>query len=278
MNLDMRYSTHPQDVKKYDTEKLRENFLIEEIFKDDEIKFTYSFNDRMIIGGIKPVNKEIILQESKELGTEYFLERREMGVINVGGTGKIVIDGTEYELKNRDGLYIGMGNKELKFSSLNKENVAKFYIVSATAHTSYPIVKVDIEKANPLKMGELTSSNKRTIYKYIDPSVCKSCQLLMGMTILEEGSIWNTMPAHIHKRRMETYFYFDMEDSTRLFHFMGEPTETRHLLVKNEQGVISPSWSIHAGAGTGKYTFIWTMGGENQNYSDLNVIPMEDLK
>lgn len=278
MKLDMRYGVHPNDYKKYDTKELREKFLVEEIFEENNIKLTYTLDDRIIMGGIMPTTEEVILNRVEELGTDYFMQRREMGVINVGSSGSIEIDGKLYTLDEKDGLYIGMGKKELKFRSDNSQNPAKFYIVSALSDKEYETVKIDIKKANPTKLGSLAESNKRTIYKYIDPSVCQSSQLLMGMTILEEGSIWNTMPAHIHKRRTETYFYFDMEEKTRVFHFMGEKDETRHLVLKNNEGVISPSWSLHAGSGTGKYTFIWTMAGENQNYSDLNVIPMEELR
>ncbi|WP_156300490.1 5-dehydro-4-deoxy-D-glucuronate isomerase [Streptobacillus canis] len=278
MKLDVRYSVHPRDMKKYDTTELRENFLIEEVFVEDIVNLVYSHDDRMITGGVKPVNREVVLGEVKALGTDFFLQRREIGLINVGGKGTVVIDGTVYEMNKKDGLYIGMGNKEIVFTSDDKETPAKYYIVSAPAHKEYPIVKIDIDKANPIKLGALETSNERTIYKYVDPSVCQSCQLLMGMTILETGSIWNTMPAHTHDRRMETYFYFDMEENTRVFHLLGEPSETRHLVMKNEQATISPSWSIHAGAGTGSYTFIWSMAGENQNYADMDVVPMSDLK
>lgn len=278
MKINTRYGVHPKDYKKYDTKTLRERFLVEEIFEENEVKLTYTLDDRMIMGGIMPTTEKVVLGHVEELGTDYFMQRREMGVINVGSSGSVEIDGVVYSLDEKDGLYIGMGKKELVFSSNDSKNPAKFYIVSALSDKEYDTVKIDIKKANPLKLGSIAESNKRTIYKFIDPSVCKSSQLLMGMTILEEGSIWNTMPAHIHNRRTETYFYFDMEEKTRVFHFMGEKDETRHLVLKNNEGVISPSWSLHAGSGTGKYTFIWTMAGENQNYSDLNVIPMEELK
>ena len=276
--MNNRYANHPSDSKKYDTNQLREHYMVEEIFIDDKIELTYSHVDRIIFGGIKPVNESLKLEAGKSMGVDYFLERREMGVINVGGEGKVLIDGEEFTLNNKDGLYIGKGNRDIIFKSLNSENPAKFYINSVPAHKEYKTVKIEIEKANPVKMGDNSTLNKRTIYQYVHPNVCESCQLLMGLTILEPGSAWNTMPCHTHERRMEVYFYFDMEEDTRVIHLMGEPTETRHLIVKNEQAVISPSWSIHSGVGTSNYTFIWGMCGENQTFTDMDHIPMEVLR
>lgn len=273
-----RYANHPNDSKKYDTNQLREHYMIEEIFRDDKVELTYSHVDRIIFGGIKPVNESLKLEAGKSMGVDYFLERREMGVINVGGEGIVSIDGEEFELSNKDGLYIGKGNKDIIFKSSNPKNPAKFYINSVPAHKEYKTVKIEIEKANPVKMGDNSTLNKRTIYQYVHPNVCESCQLLMGLTILEPGSAWNTMPCHTHERRMEVYFYFDMEEDTRVIHLMGEPTETRHLIVKNEQAIISPSWSIHSGVGTSNYTFIWGMCGENQTFTDMDHIPMEVLR
>lgn len=278
MKLDVRYANHPEDSKHYTTEELRKHYFIETIFVADDANLTYSHVDRIIAGGIMPVTKEVKLEGSKELGSEFFLERRELGVINIGGPGKIVVDGVEYKMNSRDGLYVGMGSKELTFSSDDAENPAKFYVNSAPAHTTYPIVKIDIEKANPVKLGSLANSNERTIFQYVHPAVCKSCQLLMGMTVLEPNNMWNTMPCHTHERRMEVYFYFNMQPETRVFHLMGEPTETRHIIVGNEQGVISPSWSIHSGVGTSNYTFIWGMVGENQTFTDMDHVTMEDLR
>ncbi len=278
MKLDVRYANHPEDSKHYTTEELRKHYFIETIFVADDANLTYSHVDRIIAGGIMPVTKEVKLEGSKELGSEFFLERRELGVINIGGSGKIVVDGVEYKMNSRDGLYVGMGSKELTFSSDDAENPAKFYVNSAPAHTTYPIVKIDIEKANPVKLGSLANSNERTIFQYVHPAVCKSCQLLMGMTVLEPNNMWNTMPCHTHERRMEVYFYFNMQPETRVFHLMGEPTETRHIIVGNEQGVISPSWSIHSGVGTSNYTFIWGMVGENQTFTDMDHVAMEDLR
>lgn len=278
MLLDTRYANHPEDSKHYTTEELRKHYLMEKVFIADEINFMYTHVDRVIAGGITPVNQKLTLGTCKELGVDYFLERREMGIINIGGAGVVTIDGTKYELKSKDGLYVGMGNKEISFESIDPQNPAKYYINSTPAHQSYPIVKIDIEKANAVKLGDESTSNKRTIFQYVHPAVCQSCQLLMGMTILEPNNVWNTMPCHTHERRMEVYFYFNMEEDTRVFHLMGEPTETRHLVVSNEQALISPSWSIHSGVGTKNYTFIWGMAGENQTFTDMDHIPMDQLK
>ena len=276
--MNNRYANHPNDSKKYDTNQLREHYMVEEIFSDDKVELTYSHVDRIIFGGIKPVNESLKLEAGKYMGVDYFLERREMGVINVGGEGIVSIDGEEFALNNKDGLYIGKGNKDIIFKSSNPKNPAKFYINSVPAHKEYKTVKIEIEKANPVKMGDNSTLNKRTIYQYVHLNVCESCQLLMGLTILEPGSAWNTMPCHTHERRMEVYFYFDMEEDTRVIHLMGEPTETRHLIVKNEQAIISPSWSIHSGVGTSNYTFIWGMCGENQTFTDMDHISMDTLR
>lgn len=276
--MNNRYANNPNDSKKYDTNQLREHYMVEEIFSDDKVELTYSHVDRIIFGGIKPVNESLKLEAGKSMGVDYFLERREMGVINVGGEGIVSIDGEEFALNNKDGLYIGKGNKDIIFKSSNPKNPAKFYINSVPAHKEYKTVKIEIEKANPVKMGDNSTLNKRTIYQYVHPNVCESCQLLMGLTILEPGSAWNTMPCHTHERRMEVYFYFDMEEDTRVIHLMGEPTETRHLIVKNEQAIISPSWSIHSGVGTSNYTFIWGMCGENQTFTDMDHISMDTLR
>ncbi|EGT3600356.1 5-dehydro-4-deoxy-D-glucuronate isomerase [Clostridium perfringens] len=273
-----RYANNPKDSKRYDTEELRENYLVEDIFKDDQIELVYSHVDRIIFGGIKPVYKELKLEAGKEMGVDYFLERRELGIINIGGKAVVTIDGTEYELKEKDGLYVGRGNKEVSFKSVNPEEPAKLYVNSVPAHKEYETVKIDIEKANPVRLGDNKTLNKRTIYQYVHPNVCESCQLLMGLTMLEPGNAWNTMPCHTHERRMEVYFYFDMDEDTRVFHLMGEPTETRHLVVKNEECVISPSWSIHSGVGTSNYTFIWGMCGENKTFDDMDHISMDILR
>ena len=273
-----RYANNPKDSKRYDTEELRENYLVEDIFKEDQIELVYSHVDRIIFGGIKPVYKELKLEAGKEMGVDYFLERRELGIINIGGKAIVTIDGTEYELKEKDGLYVGKGNKEVSFKSINPEEPAKLYINSVPAHKECETVKIDIEKANPVRLGDNKTLNKRTIYQYVHPNVCESCQLLMGLTMLEQGNAWNTMPCHTHERRMEVYFYFDMDEDTRVFHLMGEPIETRHLVVKNEECVISPSWSIHSGVGTSNYTFIWGMCGENKTFDDMDHISMDILR
>lgn len=278
MKIDVRYATHPVDSKGYDTTKLREKYLVESIFVKDEVQFTYSHNDRIMAGGIMPVDHTVKLEAGQEMGVDYFLERRELGVINVGAPGRVIIDGKTYELGNRDGLYVGMGAKEVLFESVDGKTPAKFYLNSAPAHQTYPTVQISIKDASPLHLGDQANLNKRTIYQFVHPNVCKSCQLLMGMTILEPNNVWNTMPCHTHDRRMEVYFYFDMEADTRVFHFMGEPSETRHLVVANEQAVISPSWSIHSGVGTSNYTFIWGMVGENQTFADMDQVAMSELK
>lgn len=278
MKLNIVYNNHPEDSKTYDTKTLRERYLIEQIFAKDEILFTYSHHDRIIAGGILPVDKEVSLPVTKDLGTSFFLERREMGIINIGGAGYIILDGKRQEMDSRDGLYIGAGVKEVIFGSLNHEIPAKFYVNSAPAHKSFPTVHIPFAKANPNKWGTPKTLNERTIYQYVHPAVCESCQLVMGMTILSEGSAWNTMPCHTHERRMEVYFYFNMAPDTRVFHLMGQPHETRHLVVKNEQAVISPSWSIHAGVGTSDYTFIWGMCGENKTFDDMDFVNMQHLK
>lgn len=278
MNLDIRYSNHPNDSKHYDTEELRKNYLIDNVFVKDEISLTYSHQDRMIAGGAMPVNKELSLGSTKELGTEYFLERREMGIINVGGEGTVVLDGTEYVLNYKDGLYIGMGTKEILFKSKDGAKPAKFYINSCPAHQTYPTVYITKDKAVHRPLGTAENMNKRVVNQYINPAVCASCQLAMGMTELAPGSSWNTMPSHTHERRMEVYFYFELEDDNVVFHMMGQPQETRHIILHNEQAVISPSWSIHSGTATSNYTFIWGMCGENQTYDDMDNIGNLDLR
>lgn len=278
MKLDIRYNNHPEDSKNYDTETLRKRYLLEKVFVADELSFVYSHHDRIIAGGVLPLTKAVELPVTKDLGTEYFLERRELGVINIGGPGYIILDGKTFDMDERDGLYVGLGIKQVIFGSKDSKHPAKFYINSAPAHQSYPTVHIPFKHANPNKWGSPKTLNERTIYQYVHPAVCKSCQLVMGMTILEEGSAWNTMPCHTHERRMEVYFYFNMAKDTRVFHFMGEPQETRHLVVANEQAVISPSWSIHTGVGTSDYTFIWGMCGENITFSDMDFVAMSDLK
>ena len=276
--MEIRYASSNKDAKNYDTQRLRDEYLIENLFMENEIKLVYSHIDRIIVGGIFPITEKIKLKGEKELGSNFFLERRELGIINIGGPGIIILDDEEFSLNNKDAIYIGLGIKEVFFKSLDIKNPAKFYLNSAPAHCKYPTALITLEKARKLKMGDISTSNKRIINQYIHPDVCKSCQLVMGMTVLEDGSVWNSMPTHTHDRRMEVYFYFDMNENTRIFHFMGEPNETRHIIMKNEEAVISPSWSIHSGAGTASYTFIWGMAGENQTFTDMDHIEMKDLR
>ena len=274
--MEVRYAVSNKDVRTYDTKRLREEFHIDGLFKKDEIKLVYSHYDRIIAGSV-PAEKELKLEAGKEIGADYFLERRELGIINIGEKGIVTLDGKDYELGPRDGLYVGMGTKDIVFKSVDSQKPAKFYINSAPAHMSYPTVKIDINKANPVEMGSKDQLNERTLYQYIHPDVCQSCQLLMGMTVLKEGSVWNTFPCHTHDRRMEVYLYFDMPEDAMVFHMMGEPQETRHIIMRNEEAVISPSWSIHMGVGTRRYTFIWGMVGENQTFTDMDHIDVRDL-
>ena len=277
INSEFRYAHHPNDVKKYTTEELREHFLIPDIFIEDQVKLVYSMYDRLIIGGIYPVNHALTLEPTKDLKAEFFLERRELGIINVGGKGKVTIDGTEYELNNKEALYIGKGNKEIVFDKLNNEQPL-FYINSAPAHHSFPTKKITKNEAEIVELGDSKYANKRTINKLIVNSVLETCQLQMGMTELHPGSVWNTMPAHTHERRMEAYFYFDLEKGQSISNFMGQPNETRHIFLQNNQAVISPEWSIHSGVGTSNYTFIWGMAGENMDYGDMDGVNTDELK
>lgn len=272
------YAHHPEDFKTYNTEKIRDQFLMEKVFSPDQVELTYSHVDRIIYGGAMPVEKALTLDAGKELAAEYFLQRREMGVINIGGSGKITLDGETYALGTKDGIYIGKGTKDISFESNDPANPAKFYINSCPAHKTYPTVKVGLDQAIARPMGQDASMNKRTIYQLIHPDVLDSCQLSMGVTVLEEGSGWNTMPCHTHERRMEVYLYFDMKEDTRVFHLMGQPNETRHIVMSNEQAALSPSWSIHSGTGTSNYTFIWGMCGENQDFDDMDHVAMKDLR
>jgi 4-deoxy-L-threo-5-hexosulose-uronate ketol-isomerase len=277
-NLKTLYAHHPEDFKTYTTEKIRDQFLMEQVFVDDEANFIYSHVDRIIYGGIKPIHQSVTLDAGKELAAQYFLERREMGAINIGGPGRIICDGETFEIGTKEALYIGKGTKDLVFESVNAENPAKYYINSCPAHHKYPTTKIDREKAQKRPLGADETMNKRVINQYIHPDVLETCQLSMGMTELAEGSGWNTMPCHTHERRMEVYFYFDMQEDTRVFHLMGQPQETRHIVMANEQAVLSPSWSIHSGIGTNNYTFIWGMCGENLDFDDMDHVAMKDLK
>ncbi|MBR2464854.1 MAG: 5-dehydro-4-deoxy-D-glucuronate isomerase [Clostridia bacterium] len=275
--MEVRQPANAKDAKHYTTERLREEFHICGLFTNDNVKMVYSHIDRIITAGVMPVTKALALEAGKELAAEYFLQRREMGCINVGGKGTVTVDGVAYEMNPRDGMYIGMGNKEITFESADPADPAKFYVSSCPAHASYPIVKIDISKAKKVPCGSAEECNKRVINQYIHPEVIKSCQLTMGLTQLEPGSNWNTMPCHTHDSRMEVYFYLDMGENDVVFHMMGEPTETRHIIMHNEEAVISPSWSIHSGVGTRAYSFIWSMCGENQEFTDMDHIATKDL-
>ena len=278
MEMETRYANHPEEIKTYNTDQLREHFLVEKLFEAGKVHLTYTHVDRMIFGGVTPTNEELTIKLDKELGVTYFLERRELGIINIGGDGSVVLDGEEIKMDRRDGLYVGRGTKEVLFRSNDANNPAKFYINSSPAHHTYTTVKIDINNIKPLEVGGSGTLNERKIYQYVHPNNCESCQLQMGLTMLQPGSVWNTMPAHTHERRMEVYLYFDMEPETRVFHFMGQPSETRHLVMKNEQAAISPSWSIHTGTATSNYTFIWGMCGENITYDDMDHVAMKDLR
>ncbi|MBR5355620.1 MAG: 5-dehydro-4-deoxy-D-glucuronate isomerase [Lachnospiraceae bacterium] len=286
--MEVRTASNPKDVKNYDTARLREEFLIDDLFKKDEIKLVYSHIDRIITGSAVPV-KPLKLEAGEELRAKYFLERREMGVINIGAPGSITIDGKKYNVGHKEAMYIGMGSKDIVFESDDKNNPAKFYINSAPAHKTYPtkLIKLSgtpsedvviVKPENKKELGSLAEANHRTINKFILPGQVETCQLEMGMTHLEEGSVWNSMPCHTHDRRMEVYLYFDMDDDQMLMHFMGEPQETRHIVMHNEQAVISPSWSIHCGCSTKNYTFIWGMVGENQDFDDMDDVRPIDLR
>ena len=285
--MELRTAASPKDVKHYTTERLREEFLIQDLFEAGKIKMVYSHVDRIITGAAVPV-EPLQLTAGDELRAEYFLQRRELGVINIGGAGSITVDGKKYEVGYKEGMYIGMGAKDIVFDSADAADPAKFYLNSAPAHKAYPTVLIKpegtpedgtviIKDENKVELGSLEESNHRVICKYILPGQVESCQLVMGMTGLKPGSVWNTMPCHTHDRRIEVYLYFEMPEDAVVMHYMGEPNETRHIVMRNEEAVISPSWSIHAGCGTRAYTFIWGMVGENQAFDDMDNVAMKDL-
>lgn len=273
----IRHAIHPTANKTFTTEQLRDNFLIEEIFIDDSITCTYSFYDRFITGGAKPVTKPLELEAPDILKAEFFLQRREIGIINVGDTGTVVADDQKFTLKKREALYLGKGVKKVVFMP-GDGGTPIFYYNSAPAHHTYPSKKVGLEQAETVELGTVENANQRTVRKLLVNSVLETCQLQMGLTDIKTGSVWNTMPPHTHDRRMEVYLYFDIATNQRVCHFMGEPSETRHVWMSNHQAVISPPWSIHAGAGTSSYSFIWGMAGENLDYGDMDVVQPKDLK
>ncbi|REE19130.1 4-deoxy-L-threo-5-hexulose uronate isomerase [Paraburkholderia sp. BL27I4N3] len=278
--MEVRQAINSEYAKTLDTEGLRKAFLVDQVFERDALKLTYSHIDRIIVGGAMPVARAVEVPGSvgKAIGVSYLLERRELGAINIGGDGWVDVDGTRHEVRNEEAIYIGQGTQSIAFGSDDAARPAKFYLNCAPAHTSYPTRTISLAQASPQTLGDPATSNRRTIYKFIVPEVLPTCQLSMGMTKLEPGSLWNTMPCHTHERRMEVYFYFNVADDAAVFHMMGEPNETRHILVHNEQAVISPSWSIHSGVGTRAYTFIWGMVGENQVFSDMDHIAVRDLR
>ncbi len=275
--MNIRYAVSKNEYSRMNTSELRENFLVEDLFTIDKINMTYSHIDRIIAGGAMPVNGILEISAAQELACEYFLERREMGIINIAGDGTIIADGHEYKMKKYDCLYLGRGTREIKLRSDSPAAPAAFYINSTPAHKEYPTTHIPKEKAVQVSLGSGADCNERTIFKYILPGNVESCQLVMGLTILAEGSVWNTMPSHTHERRMEVYLYFDVDENHTVFHMMGPASETRHITVKNRQAVISPSWSIHSGVGTKNYTFIWGMCGENQDFDDMQGIKTPEL-
>ncbi|MBB3967684.1 5-dehydro-4-deoxy-D-glucuronate isomerase [Mucilaginibacter phyllosphaerae] len=272
------HSVHPDDLKNYHTEQIRERFLLDKLVQPDAVNCVYTHYDRIVAGVAHPVSQTLTLDTYDNLKAAYFLERREMGIINVAGDGTITVDGQAYNLKKLDCLYIGKGAKQITFAAADAAAAPVFYLLSAPAHQTYPTVLMTIEQAEKVEAGAAETANKRTINKYIHAAGIPSCQLVMGLTILHPGSVWNTMPPHVHGRRMEAYFYFDIPAGQRVFHLMGEESQTRHLLIDNYEAVVSPPWSMHSGAGTGNYSFIWGMGGENLDYTDMDAIKIENIR
>lgn len=277
MTIRTLHATHPAMIAGLDTDRLRELYLVDRIFVPDTVSMTYSHVERKIVGGVMPVATAVTLAPYRA-NAGAFLARRELGAINIGGAGAITVDGTRHAIGEREGIYIGKGVESVQFESLDPALPAKFYYVSTPAHAAYPTVRIGLEKTMPMPMGATETANKRVINQYLHPDICQTSQLLMGLTTLEPGSIWNTMPCHLHDRRSETYFYFGLGAEQRVFHFMGEPTQTRHLVVANEEAVVSPPWSIHMGAGTSNYSFIWAMAGENQEYKDMDALPLSTMR
>jgi 4-deoxy-L-threo-5-hexosulose-uronate ketol-isomerase len=278
IHYQVRYASSPQDVKRYDTSRLREEFLIDNLMKPNAIHLVYTHFDRYIAGSVVPTVSGLKLETIDPLKSKYFLERRELGIINIGAKGTVSVDGSVYTLEHREALYVGKGNKNIIFESEDSGNAAKFYINSAPAHKSYPTKKIGIDDVEVIQLGSPETANARTLRKYIVNSIVDVCQLQMGMTTLKSGSSWNTMPAHVHDRRMEVYFYFEVPEDQAVCHFMGEPQETRHIWMANNQAAISPPWSIHAGSGTSSYSFIWGMAGENLDYGDMDHCKINELK
>ncbi len=275
--MQVRFEHSPAEVSKMDTQQLRAAFLIDDLVRADYLHTVYTHYDRIIISGVKPVEEAVVLENIAELRSEFFLERREMGIINVGGSGTVEANGVAYELEKLSCLYVSRGTKEVRFLSKDANDPASYFIMSTLAHASYPTRVMHKEEAAPIALGGVETANKRTVYKYIHLDGIRSCQLVMGLTVLEKGSVWNSVPPHTHTRRTEVYFYFDLPEDQRLFHYMGQPQETRHIVMKNNEAVVSPPWSVHFGSGTSNYGFIWGMAGENQVYSDMDAAPVVEL-
>lgn len=276
--MEIRFQASPKEVKGMSTAELRSNFLVPELMKKDSLTLVYSHYDRVIVGGVQPVQQKVLLPNEPELRAEYFLERRELGIINVGAAGTVEADGVSYDLNKMDALYLGKGTKSVSFSTKDVKMPAQFFLMSATAHASYPNRKMTREEASPLQLGEKATANERSLYKYIHAGGIQSCQLVMGLTVLKDGSVWNSVPPHTHTRRMEVYFYFDVPETQRVFHLMGEPQETRHIVMANHEAVISPPWSVHCGSGTTNYGFIWAMAGENYTFTDMDPVAIADMR
>jgi 4-deoxy-L-threo-5-hexosulose-uronate ketol-isomerase len=275
---EVRQASHPDAVRVFDTETLREHFHIDALFVPGRIKLVYTHVDRIVVGGVTPGAAPLVLSSGKVVGTPGFMDRRELGIVNVGGEGVVTVAGVSHPLSMREALYVGMGAGDISFASSDAANPAKFYLLSTPAHQTYPTVLITEKNAKRVELGAPESANVRTIFQMIHPDVCKSCQLVLGMTRLAPGSIWNTMPCHVHDSRSEVYLYFDLTEDARVFHFMGKADQTRHMVIANEDAVISPGWSIHSGCGTRNYSFIWAMAGDNQDFTDMQFVKMEDLR
>jgi 4-deoxy-L-threo-5-hexosulose-uronate ketol-isomerase len=276
--MEIRFQSSPREVKGMNTQQLRENFLVQNLMQANQIELVYSHFDRVIVGGAMPVSNPVLLPNEAELRADYFLERREIGIINVGGAGSVEADGVVYELNKLDALYLGKGTRSVSFTSASADQPAQYFLLSAPAHHTYPNRRMQKDEAAPVHLGEKATSNERTIYKYIHQEGIQSCQLVMGLTVLKEGSVWNSVPPHTHTRRMEVYFYFDLPEAHRVFHLMGEPQETRHIVMANQEAVISPPWSVHCGPGTTNYGFIWAMAGENYTFTDMDPVPIATMQ
>lgn len=276
--MEIRFQRSAEEMSEMNTQQQRDNFLIQNLMVPGSLKLTYTHYDRMIVGGVVPAATAVTLSNEDELKANFFLERREMGIINVGGKGTVIADGVDYEIEKLECVYLGKGTKDVSFSCSNADAPAMFYLLSVPAHQTYPNRKMTKAEASPVNLGDISTSNKRTIYKYIHNDGIQSCQLVMGLTTLEDGSVWNSVPPHTHTRRMEAYFYFDLHETQRVMHFMGEPQETRHLVIANNEAVVSPPWSMHFGVGTANYGFIWGMAGENKEFTDMDPVPVGTIR